>query len=744
MSLPNSLSNPRDLQPALAPLLDALAEWRMTMAGQMIVLESFLRDADLLTPDAANQCAGLRQRLATDRLVIAFVAEFARGKSELINAIFFADAGQRVLPATPGRTTKCPVELCWDERDPPRLALLPIDTRLRPETLADWRDMPEAWTTVELDTSDTNALVKSLSQVTATRYVSREQAHSLGLWSEDHPEDNPPSTADGRVEVPAWRHAIINYPHPLLKRGLVVVDTPGLNAIGTEPELTLSLLPSAHAVLFILGADTGVTRTDLAVWNQHLNDPSLARYVVLNKIDTLADPLATSSERQDLIERQCLSAADTLGVPRHRVFPVSARQALSARLQNDSFGLVGSKVPLLENALRDELLPQRQRLLTTAVISQVQSLQEQISRRLRELRRQNAEQMLELRALRGKSSGRIGMMLARVHSDTEEFNRCAARLTALKSVQQRMVRGALAHLDVSHVRAAAERLQHALGGGWFNLRAKPLFADVCRTLVEQIDRAAHDSVESQHMLTASFRQLNAEFGFTLEVAAPPDYAPLREELGRIEQGYARYFGVGGRMRMNSQAFAEQFQRMLVSKLRIVFDQASSQLDAWNEAITAQLDGQFRDRRQSFRRRKENLERIQEATGELETRLADVERVDQQLLEHADRAFVLTAALRLRAQQGPNPVAEAAATPTALTAAPVAAPESQKGGLPARIQMNIGEQDEASSQVDLYLPDLQLNFRTDQLDAALAPPPVSKPLGLVHSDGVRPSLDPDLE
>jgi hypothetical protein len=39
--------------------------------------------------------------------------------------------------------------------------------------------------------------------------------------------------------VPAWRHAVINYPHPLLKRGLVVIDTPGLNAIGAEPELTL-------------------------------------------------------------------------------------------------------------------------------------------------------------------------------------------------------------------------------------------------------------------------------------------------------------------------------------------------------------------------------------------------------------------------------------------------------------------------------------------------------------------------
>ena len=67
----------------------------------------------------------LQERLQQDKLVVAFVAEFSRGKSELINALFFADTGRRVLPATPGRTTMCPVELYHDPRAPARLSLLP-------------------------------------------------------------------------------------------------------------------------------------------------------------------------------------------------------------------------------------------------------------------------------------------------------------------------------------------------------------------------------------------------------------------------------------------------------------------------------------------------------------------------------------------------------------------------------------------------------------------------------------------
>ena len=109
-----------------------------------------------------------------------------------------------------------------------------------------------------------------LQEVTRTEWVTEDQARALGFWDDAHPDDNPPRDDAGKVEVPAWRHALINYPHPLLRQGLVVLDTPGLNAIGAEPELTLSLLPSAHATVFILGADTGVTKSDLAIWRDHL------------------------------------------------------------------------------------------------------------------------------------------------------------------------------------------------------------------------------------------------------------------------------------------------------------------------------------------------------------------------------------------------------------------------------------------------------------------------------------------
>ena len=92
------------MAPSLAISLDALGGWRAGLARRLDDLTRYLAERDLMRGATAPQIASLRDRLTNEKLVLAFVAEFSRGKSELINAIFFADTGRRILPAVPRRT----------------------------------------------------------------------------------------------------------------------------------------------------------------------------------------------------------------------------------------------------------------------------------------------------------------------------------------------------------------------------------------------------------------------------------------------------------------------------------------------------------------------------------------------------------------------------------------------------------------------------------------------------------------
>ena len=154
------------------------------------------------------------------------------------------------------------------------------------------------------------------------------------------------------------------------------------------------------------------------------------------------------------------------------------------------------------------------------------------------------------------------------------------------------------------------------------------------------------------MLAASFAKLNAEFGFSLSVSPMPDLGRFVQELTLIQRNYVQYLGLTQALRLSQTKFMEQFRRMLMSKLRVVFENASGELELWNKMASSQVDSQLRERRRSFRRRREALERIQAASGELEHRLSELEAQDAQLQLQVTRCAELVAKLKHHAQLDP--------------------------------------------------------------------------------------------
>ncbi len=629
---------------AFSGRFDELNQWRDAVRARLDGLAAFL--AEQGPPDATEQLQldSLRQRLSTDKLIVAFVGEFSRGKSELINAIFFADTGRRVLPATPGRTTMCPVELSHDPAQPITVSLLPIATRLTGTPLAELRRDPQAWTHVPLDAARPEHLSSALQEVMGTQRVSIAKALALGLWDESNGENNPTPDDRGRIEVPAWRHALVNYPHPLLRQGLVVLDTPGLNALGAEPELTLSLLPSAHATVFMVGADTGVTQSDMAIWRDHLGSRQGATFVVLNKIDALRDPLLTPSQVATHIEAQRSATARLLGVPVQRVFALSARQALVARVESDVASVAASRIAEFEAALSAELLPQRQQVLRHLIDEAVSQLQQRASRRLGDARRQIAEQMLELRGLRGKSSGRLRTIRQRIEQEALEFEHCHSRLVALRGLHSRLLDTALDGLSEDHLKTEVDGLVAEIKASVLKLGARKAFVAACTRLRTRFTTAGQHAQEIRDMLAGTFSHLNAEFGFGLVLMPGPDLARFSDELNAIERSYAQYLGLGHALRLSQPQFMAQFRRMLLARLDSAWDGARVSIESWNGAITTHVEVQLHERRRSFQKRAAALSRIRGASDELELRIANLEQQDAQLQTRIERLKVVAQAV----------------------------------------------------------------------------------------------------
>ncbi len=649
-----------DLGPSFNQQFAQHGVWRRAFAQQLYQLRDWLSGHELLDTAVQERLQRLEAQVRGDQVTVAFVAEFSRGKSELINAVFFASYGRRLMPAGAGRTTMCPTELGWQEGVAPSLRLLPIDTRGQALGLEQWRQRPEAWQQWPLDVEDGAQMAAMLAKVAQVRRVPMAQAQAWGFWQDEDEAGagHPPVDDQGLVEVPMWRHALINMPHPLLRQGLVIIDTPGLNAVGAEPELTVNLIAQAHAVVFLLGADTGVTQSDLAIWRAHLRptgQDDASRLVVLNKIDTLWDSLSTGREVHAQLQRQRSASAETLGIAVARVLPVSAQKGLVARIGNNAALLQASGLLAFEQALSEGIMGRRQSVLRAAVASGVELLQIEVVRRLNIRRRDLDDQMAELRSLRGKNASVIDAMRRRIEQEQGEFSASAARIQALRAVHGRLLQALLQSLGAGAVEVQLAGLRQALQQGGLKLGARRLYAGTFAQLHGVVDQAQVEAGELQQMLGATFRELNAEFGFSLQATAALQLQDLTQELDQVERGYLHYLGLGHAIRLARADYSQRLVQALALRLTTVFGAAADAMALWSQSAMAQLDAQWQERKRSFTRRIEAVDRIQQAASSLVERIAEIEAADEGIAAQELRLAQLCQ--QLLDQPAPQPTGE---------------------------------------------------------------------------------------
>ena len=617
--------------------------WRARVADALEQYRGWVQAAELLDGAAEQRLARALARLRDDRLSVAFVAEFSRGKSELINAIFFADYGQRIVPSSPGRTTMCPTELALDASLPPCLRLLPIETRAQRLATSDYREDPAAWTVLPLDLESPERMIATFRQVSLTRRVSAEEARSYGLYDPEDPDLAGTLGDDGLVEIPQWRHALINFPHPLLKQGLVILDTPGLNAIGTEPELTLNLIPNAHAVLFILAAETGVTRSDIEVWRTHIG-AGPGRMVVLNKIDALWDELRSEQENDAAIARQQASVAQLLGVQEQQVFPVSAHKGLVGRVTQDMALYEKSRIGLLESALFNELIPARQDILRRQLREDMDAItagqQALLATRIRDL----VEQLQELQSLRGKNQGVIAHMMRRVEMEKKEFDASLFKLQGTRAVFATLSTELYTCIGMDVVQEQVDAVRTAMEGVRFTtgMRAPVrVFFDEARA---NIDASTAKIVEIGAMMETMYRRFSAEHGLALAMPMALSLARYRQDIDAIEAIWQKQSGTATLLITSRGTLLERFVDSIAARVKQTFRAANADVEAWLKVIMAPLEAQIRQHREQLRHRQSSIQRIHDATEGLEQKIAAFEAARHELDQVKARLALLAGAV----------------------------------------------------------------------------------------------------
>ncbi len=262
-----------------------------------------------------------RHKLTSHKFSVGIMGEFKRGKSTVINALL----GQEIMPAD----------------------ILPCSATMNRVTY----DLQPHAQVIKNDGSVIDIPVDKIEE-----YVTKtndENAHRAEMVDE----------------------AIVYFPCQFCQNGVDIVDTPGLNDDDRMDKISEETIPKLDAVIMVIVPGAPFSKSEAEFVRNKLMGSDLGRLMFLvNKIDTIR-PKERERAVEDIRKRIQAAVLDKMSeiygeqsneytdakakIGNIRIFPISAANALDARLEADTELLEESGIRKFEEALTYMLTTER-------------------------------------------------------------------------------------------------------------------------------------------------------------------------------------------------------------------------------------------------------------------------------------------------------------------------------------------------------------------------------------------------
>jgi GTP-binding protein EngB required for normal cell division len=377
-----------------------------------------------------DKLRALRKRFEEGRLRVAVLGQFKRGKSTLLNALL----GAPLLPT--GVTPVTAISTFVEASD-------------------------STWVRVAFNGGKAPIVTSAAHEIPSVleRHISEAQ--------------NP----HNRLDVAS---VTIGVRSDFLDEGIVLVDTPGVGSTFVHNTAAAeAVLTECDAALFVLSADPPITEAE-ATYLDKVRRLIAKIFFVLNKVDLLDDGDKTVAE-------QFLAGVLAERCPAHspqRIFSLSAKRGLEAKLARDIEALEVSGLLRLESVLGGELAREKQAILLATGRQRLRSL-------VGELLFQSE---LERKALMTPAD-ELKRKAATFESSAAEFESERQRLSDLLSIdRRRLLRELDAETDRVWNGARAELRQVMADFAEQSFEAKPAHERVSAALFRYFEQALNESL----------------------------------------------------------------------------------------------------------------------------------------------------------------------------------------------------------------------------------------------------------
>lgn len=286
-----------------------------------------------------------KMKLENNDFKVLVIGEFKNGKSTFINALM----GERLLPAASTPCTAVINEVVYG-RD--KKAVIYFKNPL-PEEMS--QDISEA----------------ALQHIRKYRNATKIPPYEIDVQELNAYVTIPDDTknqADSIKEIP-YSKVVLEYPVPICRDGIEIIDSPGLNEDETRSRVTEGYLNQADAILFVSRCPKIGSKDEVDYINKIREGGHKDIFIICNSIDSVDE-----EEREQFFKRGSDIFVPLTSLGEDGIFYVDSRKALKAKIKHDAEALSESGIPEFEAALSEYLRNNRGRMKLLQIVRQCISL----------------------------------------------------------------------------------------------------------------------------------------------------------------------------------------------------------------------------------------------------------------------------------------------------------------------------------------------------------------------------------
>jgi len=295
-----------------------------------------------------------------------------------------------------------------------------------------------------------------------------------------------------------------------------------------------------------------------------------------------------------------------------------------------------SNILSLENAIANKLIPEKRKIVVDKVHGSLEGILDTASSIMDNRLKDADEHIAELKQLSSKNTDVISHIMLKVQSEKSALEKDMQRYQALRTVYSKETTKLVQILSADRLEKLIATTKHNMARCASSITLQKTISQYFDRLNYYLDSAITQASEIAVLSESITRDFEQDHGIANFRVRRLRLEKFKQEVARLEAKHSNLKETKTLFFREQMSITNRFYESVCQASRKIFSRALRDATNWNSNLMVPMETYVREHHTQLRRRLESVKRIHKASDTVEQRLAELNQMQEKLVEQHDQ------------------------------------------------------------------------------------------------------------